>query len=308
MLRELPRLDILWLTLIYNAILQLGMFPTAWKSAKIIMLSKAGKNQSELKSYRPISMLSVLSKAFEKLLHCRLLDILPPTALPEHQFSFRAHHSTVDQIQIVTSTILSSLERKEFCAAALLEVSQAFDHIWHEGLMVKLSRLLPWNICLLLRNYLSNCSFFVIYGEHSSSPRPTTAGVPQRSVIGPLLYTLYTTDLPTPPDTTVASFADDTAILSSSDYLKAVAVLQEALDTIHQWLSTWKILFNCEKSTKKVVLSEKTLKNQFVGGHSRFEGREHLAIKINITFFVGIDVLNIFYLTTFSKKTIFSKI
>ncbi len=99
-------------------------------------------------------MLSILSKAFDKLLHRRLLDILSPTALPEHQFGFRTHDSTVNQLQCVTSTILSSLEQKEFCATAFLGVSQAFDYIWHEGQMAKLSHLLPSNVYLSQRNSL----------------------------------------------------------------------------------------------------------------------------------------------------------
>lgn len=78
MLRELPRSGILWLTRIFNAMVRLGTFPEAWKSAKIIMLQKPGKKPTELTSYRLISLLSILSKVFEKLLHRKLLELLPP--------------------------------------------------------------------------------------------------------------------------------------------------------------------------------------------------------------------------------------
>ena len=174
-LRELPRSGILWLTRIFNASLRHGTFSSAWKNAKVIMLPKPGKNPSELRSYRPISLLSTLSKVFEKLLYRKLLELLPPTALPDHQFGFRARHSTVDQLRRVTSTILNSLEKKEFYAASFLDISQAFDRVWHEGLAVKLSRLFPSNICTLLHNYLSNRTFHVVCLLYTSpSPRDRT--------------------------------------------------------------------------------------------------------------------------------------
>lgn len=142
------------------------------------MLPKADKDATALKSYRPISLLSVLNKVFEKLLHRALLQLLPASALLDHQFGFRAHHSTTDQLQHVISTILGSLERKEFCDASFLDVSQAFDRVWPEGLAVKLSRLLPQNICALLQDYLTHRTFFVVYDNHISSTRPISAGVP----------------------------------------------------------------------------------------------------------------------------------
>lgn len=114
------------------------------------MLPKVGKNPNLVQSYRPISLLSILSKMFEKLLHQKLLLLLPPNTLPEHQFGFQARHSTTDQLDRVATTILTALEEKKFCAAAFLDVAQAFDRVWHPGLDFKLRQLLPGNICDLL--------------------------------------------------------------------------------------------------------------------------------------------------------------
>lgn len=188
MLRELPRVGILWLTRIYNAILRIGIFPLSWKNAKVIMLHKAGKDSTSLSSYRPISLLSVLSKAFEKLLHRKLLDLLPSTVFPDHQFGFHARHFTTDELQRVSFTILASLQQKEYCAAAFLDVAQAFDLVWHSGLSYKLSQLLPSNVVAILCNYLSNLTFFVVYGAYYSAPRPITAGQCSWSV---LLRSIY---------------------------------------------------------------------------------------------------------------------
>lgn len=127
MLQELPRSGMLWLTRIFNAVLLLGSFPLAWKSAKVIMLLKTGKPPTPLSSYHPISLSSVLSKAFEKLLYRKLLELFPSSALPGYQFGFRAQHSTTDQFQQITSKILTSLQQKEYCATAFLDMAQAFD-------------------------------------------------------------------------------------------------------------------------------------------------------------------------------------
>lgn len=190
------------------------------------MPAKAGKNQCELKSYRPISLFSVLNKVLQKLLRCKILHLLPLIALPEHLFDCYAHHSTVDQLQRVTSTILCNRKQKEFYAATFLHVAQAFYLVRHESLTVKLSHRLLSNICHLLHNCLSEHRFCVIYGAYSFSPRPFTAGVPPRGYPRTNLYTLYTGDFPTPADTTVATFADDIAILATfTDYPLIVGTL-----------------------------------------------------------------------------------
>lgn len=213
------------------------------------MVPKPGKDPKDLKSYRPISLLSVLNKVFEKLLHRHLLDLLPSDALPDHQFGFRSHHSTTDQLGRVATTILQGLEEQQFCSGAFLDVAQAFDRVWHDGLLIKLARLLPSNICTLLHSYLSARSFFVVFGSHRSSPRPITAGVPQGSVLGPLLYALYTADLPEASNSIYATFADDTAILSLSDnYHTAVSNLQCSLNALSDWAQKWKIQVNTDKS------------------------------------------------------------
>lgn len=100
--------------------------------------------------------------------------------LPEHQFGFYTLHSTVDQLQRLTSTILCSLKQKEFYAAAFLDVALTTDLVWHEGLTVKLSHLLSSNICHLLHNCFSERSFFVFCGTYSFSLRPFTEGVRPR--------------------------------------------------------------------------------------------------------------------------------
>jgi hypothetical protein len=111
---------------------------------------KPGKPPNELISYRPISILPIVSKVFEKLLLQRLLPIVEIKRLiPNHQFGFRQRHSTLEQTHRDVKKINEALENKQYCSAAFLDISQAFDKVWHTGLLYKLKRSLPLNYFLI---------------------------------------------------------------------------------------------------------------------------------------------------------------
>src|SRR6266576_5594296 len=160
------------------------------------MLKKPNKPPHEVTSYRPISLLPSLLKLFEKLLLKRLKPHIEKI-LPDFQFGFRNHHSTIEQIQHVVALIEKSLEEKKYCSTVFLDVSQAFDRVWHQGLKYKMSQSLPGNLCHLLESYLSDRTFRVLHEDAKSEFYNIQAGVPQGSVLGPLLYLLYTADIPT---------------------------------------------------------------------------------------------------------------
>jgi hypothetical protein len=119
------------------------------------MLPKPGKPAIEITSYRPISLLPVLSKLFEKLLLKRLKPILEAKKIiPTHQFGFQHKHSTIDQVRNITTLIEKTLEEKQECSTIFLDVAQAFDKVWHEGLFHKLELLLPTEYSQILKSYL----------------------------------------------------------------------------------------------------------------------------------------------------------
>ncbi|WP_373424456.1 RNA-directed DNA polymerase [Pantoea sp. Taur] len=226
-----------------------------WKHSIIILFLKPGKPVNNVSSYRPISLLPILSKIFEKILLKRILLILESHNIPPHQFGFRSRHSTVQQGLRVVDHISHALESKQYCTGAFLDVAQAFDRVWHEGLLCKLKILLPQSLYLVLRSYLSNRSFRVRCGTEFSSCYPIEAGVPQGSVLGPVLYILYTSDIPTNPYTFLATFADDTAILSSHpDPQTASLNLQCHLSQIEDWCNEWRIKIN-ELKCKQVTFT-----------------------------------------------------
>lgn len=252
LLKKLPEKGLKCILYIFNASLRLGYFPIAWKVAQIIMLPKPGKKIEEITSYRPISLLPILSKVFEKLILTRLKPVIEERKItPDHQFGFRHQHSTIEQIHRVVKKINNDIEEKRYCCAVFLDISQAFDKVWHEGMCYKLKKYLPYNYYKLLKSYLSDRHFFIQQYDVQTTLKPIISGVPQGSVLGPMLYLIYTADLPQTNQTTVATFADDTALLSShTDCKIATRNLQINLDQIQSWLKKWRMKANEDKSVQ----------------------------------------------------------
>jgi hypothetical protein len=251
-IKSLPLVGHLGLLHLMNAINRLHYIPKAWKEAKIILIPKDGKDPTRTSSYRPISLLPILSKIYERLLLPSLKNDLEELALiPDHQFGFREKHSTIEQVHKIVNVIKQALESKSYCTGIFLDVAQAFDKVNHNGLLEKINNLLPRKYHQLLTSYLADRSFKVQYGKEISSTRPICAGVPQGSVLGPLLYLLFTSDLPTDEKLTTTTFADDTAILFADPNINRVhRTLQSHMDKITEWCTKWGIKLNENKSTQ----------------------------------------------------------
>ena len=181
----------------------------------------------------------------------RLKPFLDETQIiPIHQFGFRNNHSTIDQVHNITTLIEITLEEKQVCSSIFLDVAQTFDKVWHEGLLYKIELLLPTEYSRLLKSYLSDRYFRVKQEDEYFGLKPIKAGVPQGSVLGPVLYLIYTSDLPQPEGTTVTTFANDTAIMVVGDDVEeATEKLQRAADKINNWTRQWLINLNEDKST-----------------------------------------------------------
>ncbi|KAL4144108.1 hypothetical protein QTP88_006338 [Uroleucon formosanum] len=137
MFKKLPAKGIVLMTSLFNFLLRVGHFPLSWKIATIILIKKPGKNKSNPDSYRPISLLTSLSKIFEKVIHTRLLNYLNSAeVIPKFQFGFRPNHSTIQQLFRITEHISNSFEKHCHTGAVFIDVSKAFDKVWHEGAAV----------------------------------------------------------------------------------------------------------------------------------------------------------------------------
>jgi len=224
------------------------------------MIQKPNKPPQSPTSYRPISLLPILGKMFEKLLLRRLYPLLESqNIIPNHQFGFRSEHSTIQQCHRVTNLVAASLENGEFCASVFLDANQAFDRVWHPGLLFKLKSLVPSTYFLILKSYLKDRFFQVSQYSSNSQIFQSLLGVPQGSILAPFLFTIYTSDIPSHPHTSLYTFADDTAILSHHCNPNIASLnLQEHLNAIQKWVSDWKFKINCEKSVNITFTLKKT--------------------------------------------------
>jgi len=250
-LKQLTNKAILNITHIFNAMLRLSYFPPLWKISTIILVHKHGKPKNSTSSYRPISLLPSLGKLFEKLLLKRLQNISEINKIiPNSQYGFRAHHSTLHPLHRLTDAISSSLEQKKYCSGVFLDVAQAFDKVWHDGLLYKLKTNFPAPYYLILKSYLTHRSFQVNLNNSISNQFTINAGVPQGSDLSPLLYLIYTADIPTTSCTILNTFADDTCILATdSDPTITSFKLQHHLNLLENWFTLWKIKINTNKSS-----------------------------------------------------------
>lgn len=248
-LQQLPRKGILLLTFIFNAILRTTKFPIQWKFSIIKMIHKPDKPPNDPSSYRPISLLPVCAKLFEKLLLHRLVPLVHDSnILPQHQFGFRAQHSTIHQLHRLVDFLAAAIERKHYASAVFLDISQAFDRVWIDGLLMKL-RFLPDTYYLILKSFLGERFFSVSVGSDQSACLKIEAGVPQGSILSPLLYSIFTSDLPASMSTNIATYADDTALYTSSINLQELSFnLQNHLNTLETWFKKWRIKANTTKT------------------------------------------------------------
>ncbi|GBP21683.1 Probable RNA-directed DNA polymerase from transposon X-element [Eumeta japonica] len=171
--------------------------------------------------------------------------------IPTHQFGFREGHGTIEQVHRLVDVIGRALENKLYCCAAFLDISQAFDKVWHSGLLYKIKKMLPHSFFPLLKSYLENRCYEVKINSDTSDMHVIRSGVPQGSVLGPVLYLIYTADLPAHASTTTATYADDTAILSTHENQDSASdSLQQHLNLIEKWLRQWRIKANTDKSVQ----------------------------------------------------------
>jgi len=241
-IRVLARVfDFLWVN---------GVLPTQWKVANLFVLYKGAGDRSRADSYRPISLTSVVCKLYERLILARMVASFH---LDPAQAGFRAGFSCLDQVYQVVDRVYDAFDRLSEVDYAFLDLSKAFDRVWHAGLLHKLRvRGASPQMWLFWRSFLSGRSFRVAQGGCFSDSFPVTAGVPQGAVVSPMAFCLFIDDLPAICRKTGAEvhlFADDIAARGTSP-LPGIAQQQLALalGKMHFWTLRWRLSFNVPKS------------------------------------------------------------
>ena len=198
-LKNLPPKAIRLITVIFNAILRIQYFPKPWKLAQIKMLHKPGKDPHQTASYRPISLLPVFSKILEKIIYDRIKPIIETKKLiPDHQFGFRNKHSTIEQMHRLINEIIIALENKQYYTSPFMDIEKVFDKINHESVLQTIRKQFPKQIHQLIKSYLSSRIFIIKIKDTYSEVKDIKVGIPQGSVLGPILLWRHSTS----PNTT----------------------------------------------------------------------------------------------------------
>ncbi|KAJ3607349.1 hypothetical protein NHX12_024400 [Muraenolepis orangiensis] len=238
-----------WLCAFYTSCYQRLKLPKTWRRASVIALPKPNKPAEDPKSYRPISLLCVPFKILERMIHSRIEPVVD-SQLPREQAGFRRGRSTADQVTLLCQDIEDSFQNNEKAGVVYLDLTAAYDTVWHRGLHLKLLRTIPdRHMVKFIMETLSNRSFILQTSSGQCSRlRRLKNGVPQGSVLSPMLFNVYIHDL---PDTVSRKYgyADDLAIMLSRPTWKAMEEgLNEDMGTLVAYLRRWRLQLSVGKT------------------------------------------------------------
>lgn len=249
-----------------------NIFPSTLKTGIVTPVYKSGDRQ-EVSNYRPINILPAISKVIEKTVAEQLVAHLnKENLLHPMQFGFRANHSTGTACCYLLEVIKSSLDKGGVVGALFLDLRKAFDTVNHSVLLSKLSSFkLSANVLNWIQSYLLGRSQCVRINDKTSSLKACGLGVPQGSILGPLLFSAYINDLPSVCDGVgTLMYADDTVLYTTGkDPEQAAAKLSLAMEKVTQWLQYSRLTLNTEK-TVTMYFSKKqrntVFPNMYVNG------------------------------------------
>ena len=271
----------LWLSKLVNLSFVTGIFPDLLKFAKVTPLHKK-ESKLDFHNYRPISLLSVYSKIFEKLTYTRVYSYLVKyNLIYAKQFGFRGNHSCNHAIISLTEHVKKLLDDGHIVCGVFVDLEKAFDTVHHDILCDKLNAYgLKGKINDLFKSYLSNRRQYVSINGFDSSFEDVTCGVPQGSTLGPLLFLIYINDLRLCLENTSSGhFADDTFIIFNSKKLKTIeTVINYELKQVIKWLRLNKLSLNAGKTELIFFHSKSNTNLNFDQVYINFSGTRLLPV------------------------------
>lgn len=253
----LPKL-LPYITHIFNTILTTSTYPTAWKQAKVIPLPKSNNE------YRPIAILPYLSKVFEKIMYKQMIQHIEKNSLlSDKQSGFRQKRSCVTTLIDVSEEIRASIDNEKMSFLTLLDHSKAFDSVDYDILLIKLRKMFGFSSCALklIYEYLTNRQQVVMSDQNKSFPVSVSCGVPQGSILGPLLFSLYINDLPNVIKTcNIHMYADDVQLYTScaiGDVNYCIQNINMDLKSVFDWAKGNGLTLNPNKSNALVLYKAK---------------------------------------------------
>ena len=257
------------LSCIFQQSLDTGCVPSAWRIANISPIYKKG-DRSTASNYRPVSIISICSKIIEHIIFSQIMDHFDNhQVLTDAQHGFRSGRSCETQLLITTNDLAKALDDRGEVDGIVLDFSKAFDRVPHQRLLLKLHHygvrgpLLTW-----MENFLTQRSQRVVIDGKSSDWSPVTSGVPQGTVLGPLLFLAFINDLPSGISSKIRLFADDCLLYRTINNSEDTSLLQQDLDRLHQWTIKWQMQFNTDKchSMKFSLRRNSTTTKYHLGG------------------------------------------
>ena len=247
------------LTILINQSLCTGIFPTRLKLAKVIALFKNKGDDFNFEYYRPISLLSILSKVYERVVFDQIYYYFQLHQLfYTNQYGFRKKHSTETAGLELIDRALKDVDNKQDPFAIFLDLSKAFDTIDHSIMIKKLKHYgIRGTALLWFESYLADRVQYVLYNGTKSRPMKIITGVPQGSILGPLLFLIYINDIKSSTDSfDVIGYADDTTLYGKLKHFASktkrgeclVKTVNDEIDKVNIWLKVNKLSLNPSKT------------------------------------------------------------
>lgn len=248
LLKNIGHVASAYFVLIFSQSLSTGIIPDDWKVGKVVPIFKSGNKNSPL-NYQPISLTSIPCKLMEHVIYSYIINFLDSQNFFHHsQHGFRRGLSCETQLAIYVHDLHANLDVNVQTDSLFLDFAKAFDKVPHKRLILKLSFLnLHPNVLNWIKEFLTNRSQVVFTNNKLSSPLPVSSGVPQGSVLGPLLFLIYINDLPLHVSSNIRMFADDCVIYRTVTSPSDHTILQQDLDHIVKWCDDWLMSLNPTK-------------------------------------------------------------
>ena len=220
--------------------------PQEWKTHKIVPIHKSG-DKTNVTNYRPISLLCIISKVLESIVYNKIIPFIRPK-ISKKQFGFFSNRSCTTQLLSSHAEIFKSIEEGSSADVIYLDFKKAFDSVPHHELLYKMWKLgITGPLWLFFKNYLCNRYHYTVIDNTSSNRLPVISGVPQGSILGPLLFLIYINDLPSCLHySTTYLFADDSKLIFAVSQFSTTS-LQSDIDSLHQWCTKWNLTLNTSK-------------------------------------------------------------
>ena len=248
------------LTFILNQSLETGELPQDWTKANISPIYKKD-NRADPGNYRPVSLTSICCKLLEHILHSQIMQHLENHhILMDRQHGFRGRRSCESQLVLTLDDFARSIDNRKQTDVIILDFSKAFDTVPHQRLLLKLHHYgIRGNTLRWIKNFLCCRKQRVVLDGKSSDWVEVTSGVPQGTVLGPLLFLLYINDLPESVKSQVRLFADDCLLYRDINNQEDNKILQDDLDALSRWQDRWQMRFNPRKCYVMHITKKRTI-------------------------------------------------